>query len=99
MPEDRIIVDLLRELREESKDTREVLNKHTVILSIMQKDVCKNTEDLEEHILGVRQAGKRLDILEKPGMVKNYLFKVLIGSGSLSGSTYGIYKLWEIFFG
>jgi len=97
MSDNAIIVSLLKELREDQKDTKEVLNKHTLVLSNMQRDVAQNTEDLEEHILGVKKANKRIELLEKPGLVKSYLFKVILGSGSLSGSTYGIYKLIEMF--
>jgi len=98
MKDTEIILDMLKEVRSDQKATNEKLNEHSIILTKLGSDVSKNTEDLEEHILGVKNAQKRLELLEKPHMVRNYIFKVLLGSGGLSGSSYGVYKLWELFF-
>jgi len=93
----KIVLDLLNEVRQDIKEVKDIQSDHTTTLAVMEKDIGKNTKDLTEHIEGVQQARRRLDILEKPHMVRGYIFKVILGSGSLSGSTYGIYKLLELF--
>jgi hypothetical protein len=46
----KILIELLRELRQDQKDTSELLHKHTILLTKMQHDVNQNTEDLAEHM-------------------------------------------------
>ena len=98
MSEDKIIVDLLRELREDQKANTELLHKHTIILTVMQNDVKKNTKDLNSHIEGVIQNRKRVEVLESDKRFKADIKRGIISStklitafGTLSGIIYSVY--------
>jgi len=83
---DKVILDLLREVRDEQKE-------HTIFLTEMRKDIERNTDDLERHIEGVVQNRKRIAKLEEPFELVAKLRKAIIWIGGLLGTSYGIYEL------
>lgn len=75
---DDLIVDLLKEVREEQKT-------HSTILTEVQID-------LAEHKEGVEQCRARLDTLEEPRKAFKLLKKYLIGAGAIAASALAILK-------
>ncbi len=84
--DDDLIVDLLKEVREDQK-------AHSTILIELQQDVAKNTVDLTEHKEGVVQCRVRLDKLEEPRIAFKLLKKYILGAGAIAGSIYAILKI------
>lgn len=81
-----MIVELLKEVREDQKT-------HSTILIEVQKDVARNTDDLEKHIEGVVQNRKRIVELEKPAQALNFFKKVFLYVGGIAGATLTVMKL------
>lgn len=59
-----LVLDLLKEVREDQRITHETLSKMDIKLVKIESNVDKNTEDLAEHIEGVLQNRERLEKLE-----------------------------------
>lgn len=98
---DKLIIDLLNEVREDQKT-------HSVILIDLQRDVSTNTKGLDSHmeqtqaikqlvIDNKKEADIRLEKLEEPRKIFGILKKYLIGSAAIVGSAYGIAKAFEYF--
>lgn len=83
--EDDLIIVLLKEVREDQKD-------HSTILVELQKDVSRNTDDLEVHIEGVMQNRGRIERLEEPSKAFKILKKYILGLGAIAGSVLAIMK-------
>ena len=86
--EDKLIVSLLKEVREDQKE-------HSSILVDLQQDVSKNTADLTEHKEGVVQNRKRIEKLEEPGNAIKLLKKYLLGVGAVAGAVIAILKFLD----
>lgn len=90
MKKDDLILDLLKEVREDQKS-------HSIILVEVQKDVAKNTEDLADHIEGVKQNRARIEKLEEPKKAFGVFKKYLIGAGGIAAAIIGIIKLINLY--
>lgn len=82
---DDLIVELLKEVREEQRT-------HSTILIELQNDVAINTKDLTEHKEGVIQNRKRIEKLEQPAIALGLIKKTILGLGAVSASLLGILK-------
>jgi hypothetical protein len=79
MSDNKLVIDLLKEVREDQKKTTEVLYEHSTMLHDLGSDVKKNTEDLANHIEGVVQNRTRIEALEKEEEFKARLKAYVIG--------------------
>ena len=71
-----MIVDLLKEVRDDQKE-------HSKVLIVVQKDVEQNTKDLAKHIEGVQQNRKRIEVLEKPHIVISGVKTFVLGLAAI----------------
>lgn len=84
--DDEILLDLLREVRNEQRG-------QTVLLTEMRKDISKNTEDLTEHKEGVIQNRKRIEKLEIPFVFTKRVASVTAWITGAAGTIYGIFEI------
>lgn len=89
---EELMLEILKEVREDQK-------AHSTILIEVQKDVARNTDDLEVHILGVNQNRTRIEELEKPFTYMHHTKRIILTLGGLFGAVYAMIKLVEYFKG
>ncbi len=100
MEREDLIIAILKETREDVKETRETLSE-------MKIDVALNKEDLKEHMAQTRavkqlaldirtESEKRIELIEKK-LTVGYLLKLIVtvsgGIGTIVGMIYGISRL------
>ena len=56
-------------------------------------NVARNTKDLSEHIEGVVQNRKRIELLEVSDAKSGMVYKILIGIGSSAGAAFAVIRL------
>lgn len=97
MSKDDLITQLLKEVRDDQKT-------HSGILVDLQTNVAKNTEDLADHIEGVKQNRKhiqhideRIIKLEEPRKLLKFFSTLVLKLAGLVGAIYGIVKAVKYF--
>jgi hypothetical protein len=97
MTNGEIILDLLREVREEQRKQSDILNE-------VRRDVEINTNDLADHIEGVRlnreeikEHRERLEELEQPKKIIKYIKGLIVGAATISGSVITLLKVLDKF--
>ena len=107
---DKLIIDLLKEVREHQNNQTNTLNDHTIMLNDLRKDVEKNTKDIAEHVTVDKKEHElfKLELSDIAKDVDNYkddkkalkkLKKWFIGAGALAGSAIAIFKFLQWFVG
>lgn len=92
-----IILDLLKEVRMEQKD-------HSKSLNNMEKDICRNADDLKDHMKRTDILEKlhkdnqdRIRVLEKPSIARMYIVKSFLVIGSVASAIIVIAKVIGLF--
>lgn len=86
MKQNDLIVDLLKEVRDEQKE-------HSRMLTTTQIDIAEVKVDLAKHIEGVVQNRKRIEALEEPRKAFAVLKSYVLGTGAIAGAILGLIKL------
>lgn len=68
-----LVIDLLKEVREEQKNQSVILTSHGMSLVQITSDLNRNTNDVAEHIKRTCLAEERLDKLEEPSKAWKYI--------------------------
>jgi len=63
--DNKILYDLLKEMRDEQRSQSDELNRQSKYLVVIQKDIERNTIDLTEHKEGVIQNRESIRLLRK----------------------------------
>lgn len=92
-----IIIELLKEVREEQKDQSKSLTK-------LEVDVARNADDLKDHMRrtdileGLHLSNQtRIETLEEPTKVRKYIIKRVLIIGSIAGAIVAIAKAFNVF--
>ena len=100
MEKEELIINLLKDSREDIKEIREDISE-------MKVDVALNKEDLKEHMKQTRavkeltltikeEANNRIELIEKK-LTVGYLLKLIVsvasGIGIVAGAIYGVIKV------
>jgi hypothetical protein len=98
MEKEDLIINLLKDSREDIKEIREDISEiHTSQIETSH-DVKRNADDLSEHMRRTDLNEKRIESIEDK-LTVGYLLKLVVvatgGVGTITGTVYGIMKILD----
>jgi hypothetical protein len=95
-----LVIDLLKEVREEQKNQSLLLSSHDISLVQITSDLNRNTNDVAEHIKRTCLLEERVDKLEEPIKTRKYLwnrYTVILGASlTLLTFIWLVVKYWQL---